>query len=294
MNKCVVCKRNATQKRKLGGNNVCSECTPPVALPPSAVIDESQSMGEITFSDFKKWITTELMGLVQSIVVKQLESTTKELEELKNKNKELEKKLAAAETRLDKAIGDQGKTVTANTESCKKNKTVSDNSLKYLINLDRNTRRRNVIMFGVPESDDLEIGDDIAEDDEEKRNLIFEYMGCSPDNLSILDCYRLGKVGENPRPLKVMFLKKEMSDLVLSKSAKLKELKDNEDLNVYVKPDKTKGEQAEFKRLGDKKKELLLQYPTPEGRPARVVLEKGILKVDGTEVDKYEPKQTLF
>ena len=65
-------------------------------------------------------------------------------------------------------------------------------------------------------------------------------------------------------------------------------------MNVYCKPDKSKSEQTEFQRLGKKKGELILEYPTPEGGNPRVTLQKGSLQVDGVEVDKFEPPQTLF
>ena len=61
--------------------------------------------------------------------------------------------------------------------------------------------------------------------------------------------------------------------------------------NVYVKPDKSKGEVNEFQRLGKKKSELLQTYPTVDENNPRVTIKKGSLKV---EVDKYEPVQTRF
>ena len=61
-----------------------------------------------------------------------------------------------------------------------------------------------------------------------------------------------------------------------------------------MKPDKSKGEVTEFKRLGKEKEKLLAQYPTTDVNNHRVTLAKGSLKVDGVEVDKYEPVQTLF
>ena len=63
---------------------------------------------------------------------------------------------------------------------------------------------------------------------------------------------------------------------------------------IFIKPDKSKSENAEFKRVGDKKKELLKKYPNVEGQPARVVLKKGVLTLDGVEVTRYTPIQTLF
>ena len=74
---------------------------------------------------------------------------------------------------------------------------------------------------------------------------------------------------------------------------KLNDLK-NEGINIYIKPDKTKSEQNEFQPLGKKKEELLLKYPTVDKTNPRVTLKKGSLQVDGVEVDKYEPAQTLF
>lgn len=111
--------------------------------------------------------------------------------------------------------------------------------------------------------------------------------------LKIIDTFRLGKEGEKPRPLKISFQTTEMANSVLKKAAKLSELKDV-GINVYVKPDKTKSEQNEFHRLGEKKKSLLLEYPTTEDNLPRVTLKKGLLMVDGVEVDKYQPVQTLF
>ena len=62
----------------------------------------------------------------------------------------------------------------------KKQKTVSDNNLKYLINLDRNERRRNVILFGVPEENNvLKIEENVASSDHEKIELILNYIGVS-------------------------------------------------------------------------------------------------------------------
>ena len=64
--------------------------------------------------------------------------------------------------------------------------------------------------------------------------------------------------------------------------------------NIYIKADKTKGEQKEFTRLGKRKSELLEQNPTVDGQDPRVKLEKGVLMLDGIEVDRYNPVQSIF
>ena len=195
---------------------------------------------------------------------------------------------------MNAAILEQGKTVATNSDSCKKNKSVVDNNLKYLINLDRNIRRKNVVMFGIPENTTLNIGGEHTTDID-KRDALFDFMGC-PDDLEITDCFRLGKPAldsDKPRPLKISFLTKGNAESVLLNAKKLNDLK-NDGVNIYVKPDKTKSEQNEFQRLGKKKEELLLKYPTVDENNPRVTLKKGSLQVDGVEVDKYEPVQTLF
>ena len=166
--------------------------------------------------------------------------------------------------------------------------------MKYLINVDRNGRKQNVILFGVPEEDELTIGPKKAVSDIQKCEILLEYIGCR--NANITDQFRLGKVvnKEKPRPIKITFADKKISFDVLGKTAKLKELKDSHRMNVYIKPDKTKAEVAEFQRLGKKKDELLTKYPTVDDSAPRVILAKGLLKVDGVEVDKYQPVQSLF
>ena len=81
------------------------------------------------------------------------------------------------------------------------------------------------------------------------------------------------------------------SDMRIVNSAKkLNEL----DENIYVKPDKTKKEAEEFKRIGKRKADLLLQHPTTDPENPIVTLKKGVLRVNGVEVDRYNPVQSLF
>ena len=63
---------------------------------------------------------------------------------------------------------------------------------------------------------------------------------------------------------------------------------------IFIKADKTSAEMEEYKRIGKRKDEMLTLYPTTEGQLPRVILKKGILKVDGAEVDRYKSPQTLF
>ena len=46
--------------------------------------------------------------------------------------------------------------------------------------------------------------------------------------------------------------------------------------------------------MGQRKTELQADYPVGEGDEQRVVLEKGVLKVDGVKVDEFKSVQSLF
>ena len=123
---------------------------------------------------------------------------------------------------------------------------------------------------------------------------MFKYLNFEGE---LIDSFRLGALNDEgrPRPLKMSFTHRDLAASILVKSLKLKDLKnDDNNLNIYIKSDCTKSEQDEFKRLGTKKNDLLELYPTIDTNNPRVTLKKGSLKVDGAEVDKYEPIQTLF
>ena len=169
---------------------------------------------------------------------------------------------------------------------------ISKNNLKYLINLDRNERRQNIIIFGLPEGN-FTINDEVADTDLLKCNGILKFIGvhdicCN----AIKEVFRLGTLDEGDtekrRPLKVKFLSSSHASAVFGAKEKLKDIHGE---NIYVKPDKTKGEQEEYQRIGKRKTELLAEYGNDN---ERVKLNKGVLYVDGVEVDRYKSMQSLF
>ena len=50
----------------------------------------------------------------------------------------------------------------------------------------------------------------------------------------------------------------------------------------------------EFKRLGKRKEQLIQEYPTTDENNPRIILKNGVLSLDGNEIDKYKPIQSLF
>ena len=173
---------------------------------------------------------------------------------LKTDLKNTKAKLTAAENDLKKTktdLKDLGKVVDDH-------KTISQNNLKYLINVDRNTRRINVVIFGVPEDGTLELNGVNAKTDPKKCECLFKSIGVDNTENMILECFRIGrKVDDKVRPMKVKFQSQNIVSSILTNSKKLKDI----DFagNIYIKGDKSKAEMKEFHRLGKRKSELLEQ-----------------------------------
>ena len=255
-------------------------------------IQDDTALSEIKFGDLKTWFRGELRSSIKEIVKEELktelDSMKKNVEDVKSLADQNKQSTVANSTRLDK-ISDDVKTLS---QEHKETETMSKNNLKYLVNLDRNERRQNIIIFGVPESE-LVIDSVTANTDIEKCNVLFWVMNVEDEcRTAVKEIFRLGKITEGDtekrRPLKVKFLSSGPASAVLNPSKKLKDI---ESENIYVKPDKTKGEQLEFKRIGDRKAQLLVEY---NNDAERVKLSKGVLYVDEIEVDRYKSVQTLF
>ena len=225
-------------------------------------------------------------------VKQDLEATKATLDGTTAEVKQLKKEVSDFKKSANDSISSFGTRATNLDSEVKKLKTVSENNLKYLINLDRNDRRKNVILFGVPEiNNELTIGNTVASSDTEKCDLILRYIG-APIIEKVVEIFRLGKPVDNKvRPMKLKLSSSEDATTILSAKGKLNNL---EGVTIYLKPDKTKAEVAEFQRLGKRKQELLQQYAVEEGTPPRVVLDKGVLKLDGVKVDEYKSEQSLF
>ena len=214
-----------------------------------------------------------------------------ELEETKKNVAKLEKELKECKKSTDKVATIETKVKNLE-ESSQKQKAVGDNNLKYLINLDRNDRRQNVVVFGVPEDGtDLNIDGSTSNTDKEKLHAILNFIGAQVHN-DISAIFRLGKPSDGKvRPIKAKCTSSTTASAILKEARKLKDLPA---FTIYIKPDKTKGEVEEYRRLGKRKAQLMEDYPVDEDEQPRVVLEKGLLLVDGVKVDEFKSVQSLF
>ena len=298
---CAICGKKSTAKRSINqSTSRCTDCGPPPTAATTvnegastSQIDDEETLDNVTFGALKAWLThtnNNLVAQVEQRLTDNINNVKKELEESKKTVEKLEKELKEVKKSADKipSIEDKVKKLE---ETSGKQKAVGENNLKYLINLDRNDRRQNVVIFGVPESGtDFEANGAISSTDQEKVNALFDFMGTEIENFSF---FRLGKQGndEKIRPIKIKCSSSATATMILREAKKLKDLENH---TIYIKPDKTKSEVVEYRRLGQRKIDLEKDYPVADGDEARVVLEKGVLKVDGVKVDEFKSVQTLF
>ena len=154
---CTQCGEKSTMQNRLK-DNVCRACRDKGddGVEESDVdvnIDEDTTMNEIRFGDLKNWFKTELRSSIKDIVKQemttQLDEIKKEIKEVKKVSHETEKTAASNSTKVAN-LEEELKTLKT---TQKEEAAISRNNLKYLINLDRNERRQNIIMFGVPEDE---------------------------------------------------------------------------------------------------------------------------------------------
>ena len=303
VNFCAKCGKKPTAKRTINqSTSRCNDCGPPPtaattnaeagAIEPPQV-DDNETLDNVSFGALKAWLThtnNNLVAQVEQRLTDNINGVRRELEESKKTVEKLEKELKEVKKSADKIPNIEDKLKKLE-ESSGKQKTVGDNNLKYLINLDRNDRRQNVVIFGVPENGtDLDTSGTSSTTDQEKVNALFGFIGAQIETSSF---FRLGKPGddEKVRPIKVKCSSSATATVILREAKKLKDLPNH---TIYIKPDKTKSEVTEYRRLGQRKIDLGKDYPVSAGDEPRVVLEKGVLKVDGVKVDEFKSVQSLF
>ena len=289
---CTKCGRKGTKSgtRKVNEQTkICSDCVSENEEGETA-FDPDCKLGALSFREFSAWLKTEFSSLIDKKVEEATKDILSELGDVKKTANENKKEVGVLKTKVDK-LAEELKDVKAENE---KLRSTGSNNLKYLVNLDRNTRRSNLILLGVPEQEDLTINQTSYKDDEDKIDALLTHIGVK-NEVEVNSFTRLGKKSDNDeselkRPLKIVMKKCEMVSSVLINAKKLRGL----DKMIFFKPDKSKKERDEFQRLLKKKNESELSHPTGDGQPKRVVLEKGVLTVDGVVIDRYKTPQSIF
>ena len=289
--KCSDCKKDCTKRVLDANTKLCPECLQKHNQLNANVVEfgDDDSLGDIKFTDFKSWLTRELHVFYKNVVQEEVDKRIKPLnDELTKLRKELTKTRESLNTSENAVtvLKDNVKTIKEKLDGVQN---ISNNHLKYLINHDRDKRKYGFLIMGLDEQTALNINDNLAVSDDEKVGLISHYL-LPEKSINVKDMFRLGIAGENIRPLKVLLEDKESVFALLKASKNLKDLK----TTIYIKPDRTKSERAESDRLYKKFKKAGEDYPSDNPDQPRVTLAKGVLTVDGTEIDRYKSPQSLF
>ena len=285
---CTKCNKKSTKTRLIDTETgECNECSDTARIP---AINLDLMLSELSVRDFTVWFKHELDDVIQKKVVEATKAVVKDVENVKKDLKKAKDEIKDLTTKVNSLSASLTETKKERDEL----KKVSSNNLKYLINHDRNVRRSNVMLFGVPEKENMIINGAEAKDDDGKINSLLAHLKVV-DNVEIVYHTRLGKESEDSsedlkRPIEIVMKNSNMSWLITSNSHLLKSLNQK----IFFKPDKTPKEREEFQRLLKKKEECMLSHPTEEGSDSRVVLKKGVLTVDNRVIDRYNTPQTLF
>ena len=324
MVECKVCKKKTTPKRTLS-DGLCNECIVENNFSANAAAQEkedvllkefaeeqvavgSQSFWsnmkrllDVKFDNFELKLDQIIKHEVKEQIAKETTVIKKDVDTQKKDLKKANEEITVLKNKLDNAVAK----VNQLEVDCKDFGKVSNNNMKYLINLDRNTRSHNVLIFGLQEerllkipieNENHEAGESNEEafhyhTDQEKIDGVLKYIGLPSASKFISSYTRLGKdEGNTNRPLKIVFGKRDIASKVLSSASRLKSLEQK----IYIKPDKTPKEREEYTRLLNRKKELMVTHPIGLDSAPRVSLSKGDLTVDGMVVDSYKSPQSIF
>ena len=218
----------------------------------------------------------------QNTKVEELTTRVTALENSKNANEpKIEANTASAKTNGEK-IEALEKTIT----SLKKTLV---NQQEYLEQVQRNLLAKNAMITGIP-NDPLVCEDNQIDDPKEKVEYVLSTLNPDLTNqdytIRMFDPFTKLD-GTITHSAKVIFQSVEKKKDTLSNS---KTLKDKDDFfkSVYVKNDETKLSRSENYRLRKKAKEMREEFPRDV-----IKIEKGVLKRNDTEVDKFDLNNQL-
>ena len=179
-------------------------------------------------------------------------------------------KFIAAETKIKNLEASQGKL-----------ENIITKQQSLITNTNKRERLRNVVLSGLHESEPL--GDSGALTDRDKVRHILDQVDLQ--HVRINSCRRTGNKDQGPqqRPrfLIVELPNQEMRNEFKSAGSKLNNIEHLK--NIRVKADLSKEERKEYKRIYDLRDKLSEENPT-----ATVVVTKGVVLMNGTEIDKYK------
>ena len=207
-----------------------------------------------------------------------------------------------AELETTKAVNEPR--ITANTETARTNgekieeleRTITSmkktmvNQQEFLEQMQRNNLAKNAMITGIPNTPLVKDGMNVDDPTEKVKAILNELNPTLNDahfSIRMFDPFTK-EDGTVTHSAKVTFQSIDMKKQTLTNSKTLKD-KGNFFRSVYCKNDETKIARAENYRLRKKAKELREQFPDDT-----VKIEKGVLKRNDVQVDKFDLNNQLF
>ena len=244
---------------------------------------------ELSLNDLNKPLTTGAMLKIIAGAIKPIHDKIAELERRIHKIEESQRETTETVNNAENASKSAEKKLTVTESKIKileeKNVTLKKVVMKQQSQIayqEKNVRLRNVVIGGLEEIEPLSVNEHTASSDDEKVKLILNSLNMS--DIDFVSCRRTGNKDygpqKHPRFLIVEFSKRSDRNAVKARGSQLQSIAELKD--IRIKADLTKDERTEYKRLYDLRDSLSREYP---GKTATV--DKGVVKLDGQEIDKY-------
>ncbi len=290
---CNSCKGTFTKVDKHG---LCRGCRVPdkdLSIIAEGLEEEFENLPELPDNWFNEPIQNLNGGHILKILLLGNNKQSLKVEQLTERVSELENSNAVNEPRITANT----EIVTTNSEKIEElERTITSlkktmvNQQEFLEQLQRNNLAKNAMITGIP-NDPLILDDNPVDDPEEKAKAILKEL--NPNlrdqdySIRVFDPFTRHD-GTITHSAKVTFHSIDKKKQTLANSKTLKD-KGNFFRSVYCKNDETKIARSENYRLRKKAKELRSEFPNDT-----IKIEKGVLKRNDVQVDKFDLNNQLF
>ena len=299
MPQCIKC---PTKQSKLNVGDLCKSCfknekdskvsddTTNLTNIAGVSVSAIEAMPDLSPNDLNKPLTTGAMLKIISGAIKPIHDRIAVLERRIDRIEESQRKTTETVSKIESVSKDAEKSVTTTETMIKILEEKHEKLKKFVIkqqsqisNQEKNTRLRNVVIGGLDETQPLSVNEHTASSDDEKVKLIMHTLNLS--NIDFVRCRRVGIQDQSqlnyPRFLVVEFSNHSDRNIVKARGSQLQSIAE---LNgIRIKADLTKVERMEYKRLYDFRDRLSRENPRKIA-----IVDKGVLKLDGQEVDRYK------
>ena len=289
---CTTCKETFT---RVDNNGICKGCrtSADMSIISEDFEEELENLPELPDNWFTEPIQNLNGGHILKILLLGNRKQERKFDKLSERVSLLENTDAINEPRI-----------TANTEMARTNgekieeleKTISSmkktivNQQEFLEQLQRNNLAKNAMVTGIP-NDPLIVGNNSVDDPKEKVIAILNELNPNLNeheySIYMFDPFTRHD-GTITHSAKVTFHSIDIKKQTLANSKTLKD-KGNFFRSIYCKNDETKIARSENYRLRKKAKELREEFPDDT-----IKIEKGVLKRNNVQVDKFDLNNQLF